>query len=106
MSSIYPAFHTSLVPYQHKVQAVGRVLATNLHLDAPTNPYPSDHSEKSQSRARPSGQRYNAQSAASAFAAHILVEADLTGQDPFAPTRRTKAYQGNPINHPKLRLVA
>jgi hypothetical protein len=81
------------VPYQHKVSAVARVAAVNLNLDAPLNPYAQsgDKAKNYQASTQDRG-RYSATAAAPGFAAHILVEAGLTGSDPFAATRAAHAY--------------
>jgi hypothetical protein len=81
------------VPYQHKVSAVARVASVNLNLDAPLNPYAKaqSHAKAEQAKQAERG-RYNAQAAAPGFAAHILVEAGLTGSDPFQAARAAAAY--------------
>jgi hypothetical protein len=93
------------VPYRHKVSAVARIAPVNLNLDAPLNPYArANSSDKAQHEA--SRGRYSASAAAPGFAAQILVEAGLTGSDPFASTRGAQAYAARPMAHQTVRLVA
>jgi hypothetical protein len=95
------------VPYQHKVSAVARVAPVNLNLDAPLNPYAKAQSQSTAQQTTQSARgRYSAQAAAPGFAAHILVEAGLTGTDPFAGTRGAQAYASAPMKSGSLRLVA
>jgi hypothetical protein len=96
------------VPYRHKVSAVARVSAVNLNLDAPLNPYArnSGHDKaQAQSQAARRG-RYDAHSAGVGFAAQILVEAGLTGSDPFAGMRGAKAYDLRRATSGNVALVA
>ena len=95
------------VPYQHKVSAVARVAPAKLNLDAPLNPYPRQGRASSQSASgEPVRGRYSAHAAAPGFAAHILVEAGLTGDDPFAAARGAKAYSNSASKTGYLRLTA
>jgi hypothetical protein len=81
------------VPYRHKVSAVARVAPVNLNLDAPLNPYAqSGNKAKTEQATRPNRGGYSATAAAPGFAAQILVEAGLTGTDPFAANRAVQAY--------------
>jgi hypothetical protein len=94
------------VPYQHKVSAVARVAPVKLNLDAPLNPYAKAQGQsKAQQTAHTERGRYSAQAAAPGFAAHILVEAGLTGSDPFASTRGAQAYASPLKKSGSLRLV-
>jgi hypothetical protein len=93
------------VPYRHKVSAVARIEPVSLNLSAPFNPYASANSSgKAQQDA--SRGRYSASAAAPGFAAQILVEAGLSGSDPFASTRGAQAYAARPMTHQTVRLVA
>jgi predicted TIM-barrel fold metal-dependent hydrolase len=96
------------VPYQHKVSAVARVAGAKLNLDAPLNPYPRQERASSQDapNAANARGRYSAQAAAPGFAAQILVEAGLTGDDPFAAARGVKAYTKSAANLGYVRLTA
>lgn len=106
MSAIYPNFGAIYVPYRHKVNAAAAVSAPNLALDGPQNPYPKDDARASSHQKMSPRCSYSAQNAASGFAVHILVEADMTGSDPFVSARGAKAYQGREIIAPALRLIA
>jgi hypothetical protein len=95
------------VPYQHKVSAVACVAPTKLNLDAPLNPYPRQERASSQSSSgEPVRGRYSAQAASAGFAAQILVEAGLTGEDPFAAARGAKAYAYSASKAGYVRLTA
>lgn len=106
MSGIYPPFATVSVPYQHKVRCVAPVAKVALNLDAPLNPFAREHAHKSNQSKSAGKSSYSAHNAGAGFAAHILVEAGLTGNDPFASQRCAKAYANQPINAQKVRLVA
>jgi hypothetical protein len=84
------------VPYRHNVRPVAPVAAVTLELTGPLNPYAKSHARG----------RYSADSAAPGFAAQVLVEAGLTGSDPFAGARGAKAYDGRRAPITTLRLVA
>lgn len=96
------------VPYRHKVSAVARIEPVNLNLDAPANPFPQNNKSKTQAQDNTASSRgrYSAQAAAPGFAAHILVEAGLTGDDPFASARGAKAYSQPLTKASGLRLIA
>jgi hypothetical protein len=94
------------VPYRHNVSAVAPVAAVTLDLTGPLNPYAKSSSqEKASSQAQARG-RYTANSAAPGFAAQVLVEAGMTGSDPFAGARGAKAYDTRRPPPTTLRLVA
>ena len=96
------------VPYRHNVSAVAAVSSVTLDLNAPLNPY--GRSSKQEGSTPPNAQaargRYTANSAAPGYAAHVLVEAGLTGEDPFAPSRGAKAYDGRRVPLTTVRLIA
>jgi hypothetical protein len=96
------------VPYRHKVSAVARVAPVSLNLSAPLNPYAKAGRDSKTEQARPAMEsgRYSARAAAPGFVAHILVEAGLTGSDPFAGTRGAQAYAAPIKTEGSLRLVA
>jgi hypothetical protein len=94
------------VPYRHNVRPVAPVAAVTLELTGPLNPYAkSSNQDKTRTDAHARG-RYSADSAAPGFAAQVLVEAGLTGSDPFAGARGAKAYDGRRAPITTLRLVA
>jgi hypothetical protein len=96
------------VPYRHKVSAVAHVAAVNLNLEAPLNPFPNSNDAKAksnQANASSARGRYSAQAAAPGFAAQILVEAGLSGSDPFAATRAASAYGHRPMKAGALHLT-
>ncbi len=98
--SPYAAFVS--VPYRHKVTAVPAI-----------EPIPDDLRGSSQdytSRARfdkatSERGRYDANSAAAGFSIHVLMEAGLTGEDPFAALRGAKAYQARVTRTRRVQLV-
>jgi hypothetical protein len=94
------------VPYRHRVSAVAGVAPANLNLDAPMNPHARTSHQDKASKAQATQGRYDANSAAPGFAAHILVEAGLAGSDPFASARGAKAYDSRRTPIKTLRLVA
>jgi hypothetical protein len=94
------------VPYRHTVRAVAPVARVTLDLTGPLNPHAkSSHQEKPRAAGQASG-GYAAGSAAPGFAAQVLVEAGLTGTDPFAGSRAAKAYDSRRAPITTLRLVA
>jgi hypothetical protein len=93
---------TPSVPLRHKVEPVRAVSPTLAVGHNASHERYAGQKAKAQINARP---RYNSHSAAPGFAAHILVEADLIGNDPFAGLRGTKAYQSNGKSHPNLLMV-
>jgi hypothetical protein len=93
------------VPYRHKVIAVAPPAPVSLDLNAPLNPYAKTAHTKNANQSAPRG-RYSANSAAPGFAAQVLVEAGLTGSDPFAAARGARAYDARPTPVANLRLVA
>lgn len=106
MIPLSPLSGVDCVPYRHTVSAVGGVARANLHLNAPANPYASAQGQdKTRPNNAPRG-RYDAASAGPGFAARILVEAGLTGSDPFAGARGAKAYNNRRAPITTLRLVA
>jgi hypothetical protein len=81
------------VPYRHKVSAIERVAPVNLNLSTPLNPYAkAKDKSKAEQATQQERARYSAQAAAPGFAAQILVEAGLTGADPFQAARAGQAY--------------
>jgi predicted TIM-barrel fold metal-dependent hydrolase len=108
MNAMSPSNASVFVPYQHKVNGVARIAPTNLNLDAPLNPYPkAERASKNQSSDQQAApRRYSAQAAAPGFAAQILVEAGMTGDDPFAQKRCAKAYARTPFMSGQTRLTA
>ncbi len=98
--SPYAAFVS--VTYRHKVTAVPAI-----------EPIPDDLRGSSQdytSRARfdkatSERGRYDANSAAAGFSIHVLIEAGLTGEDPFAALRGAKAYQARVTRTRRVQLV-
>jgi hypothetical protein len=106
MTSLSPLSAFVPVPYQHRVSAVARVAPVNLNLDAPVNPYPREKAQQARAANAQPRPGYSAAAASAGFAAQILVEAGLAGQDPFASSRRAKAYAGPAINAQNLRLIA
>jgi hypothetical protein len=94
------------VPYRHNVRAVAPVAPVTFDLTGPPNPYAkSGNHDKASAESQARG-RYTANSAAPGFAAQVLVEAGLTGSDPFAPARGAKAYDTRRAPPMTLRLVA
>jgi hypothetical protein len=94
------------VPYRYIVRAVAPVAAVTLDSTRPIDlPPRRSHQDKAEQQKSVQG-RYNADSAAPAFAAHILVEAGLTGSDPFAGMWATKAYDTRRVPPASIRLVA
>ena len=94
------------VPYRHKVSAIAAIAPVTLDLNAPANPYAkSPNNDKARTENTSRG-RYNAMSAGPGFAAQILVEADMTGSDPFAGLRGAKAYNTRHAPMTSVRLVA
>ena len=94
------------VPYRHKVSAIAAISPVTLDLNAPANPYAKSSSNDKARTENTSRGRYSAMSAGSGFAAQILVEADMTGIDPFAGMRGAKAYDTRRAPITSVRLVA
>jgi hypothetical protein len=94
------------VPYRHTVRAIAPVAAVTLDLNAPTNPYARASSQDKARYEQAARGRYSADSAAPGFAAQVLVEAGLTGSDPFAGVRGARAYDSRRAPIGTLRLVA
>ena len=104
-----PLSHLSapvIVPYRHTVRAIAAVAAVNLHLKSPPNPYARAGDDTKARQEQAVRGHYSANSAAPGFAAQVLVEAGLTGSDPFAGTRGAKAYDTRRVPTQILRLVA
>lgn len=106
MSSLYPLFAPVSVPYRHRVSAVAGIAPASLNFAAPLNPYAKASGQGNASHAQTAQGRYDANSAGPNFAAHILVEAGLAGNDPFASARGAKAYDNRRAPITTLRLVA
>jgi hypothetical protein len=99
--SPYAAFAT--VPYRHKVAAVPAIepIADDLRGSS------QDYSSRARfDKAAAERGRYDANSAAAGFSIHVLVEAGLTGEDPFAAMRGAKAYQARVARTRRVQLVA
>lgn len=102
MNALSPYAAFASVPYRHKVTAVPAI-----------EPIPDDLRGSSQdysSRARQDKAdfergRYDANTAAAGFSIHVLVEAGLTGEDPFAALRGAKAYQARTRRTRRIQLV-
>ena len=102
MNALSPYAAFASVPYRHKVTAVPAI-----------EPIPDDLRGSSQdytSRARHDKHtfergRYDANSAAAGFSIHVLMEAGLTGEDPFAALRGAKAYQARVARTRRVQLV-
>ena len=94
------------VPYRHKVSAIAPTAPVTLDVNAPANPYAKPFSDEKARQENLARGRYSATSANPCFAAQILVEAGLTGSDPFAAMRGTKAYDTHRAPITTLRLVA
>jgi hypothetical protein len=97
---------TNFVPYRHRVSAVAGIAPLEMRLDAPLNPYAKTNSQNTAGQANSARGGYNANSAGAGFAAAILVEAGLAGDDPFAGTRGAKAYDNRRPPITSVRLVA
>jgi hypothetical protein len=94
------------VPYRHNVQAAAPVAPVTLDLNGPLNVYERASRDDKAHGNRAARGGYSATSAAPGFAAQVLVEANLTGTDPFAATRGAKAYDARRAPITSLRLVA
>lgn len=94
------------VPYRHKVSAVVAVAPAGLDLNGPLKPYSKAKHSDNKRNTSPPRMGYGANSAAPGFAAQVLVEAGLTGSDPFAAKRCARAYDTHRAPLTNLRLVA
>jgi hypothetical protein len=94
------------VPYRHRVNAVEIVAAVNLDLNGSGQPFLKASKSDKARQGGPSRNSYCANSAAPGFAAQVLVEAGLTGSDPFAAARGARAYDARLAPLTNLRLVA
>jgi len=102
MNALSPYAAFASVPYRHKVTAVPAIEPITDDLKGSSQDYAS--------RARSTGSaqdrgRYDANSAAAGFSIHVLVEAGLTGEDPFAAMRGAKAYQARIARTRRVQLV-
>jgi hypothetical protein len=105
MTPLSSLSQAALVPYRHRVSAVAAVVPATLDLNRPAPPFhQADGGDRASSSK--SYNTYSANSAAPGFAAHILVEAGLTGSDPFAGARAARAYYARPAFNQTIRLVA
>jgi hypothetical protein len=91
------------VPHRHRVEPVAAISPVQAIGSRSTNGDAGQSSDRAKLEAK---QRHTARSAAPGFAAHILVEADLAGPDPFAQLRSAKAYQSARPVPTQLKLVA
>jgi hypothetical protein len=94
------------VPYRHTIRAVAPIAPVTLDLNAPLNAYARGSSNDRANADKAARGRYTANSAAPGFAAQVLVEAGMTGTDPFAGARGAKAYDSRRAPLTTLRLVA
>ncbi|MCA3693913.1 hypothetical protein [Aquidulcibacter sp.] len=102
MTSLSPYAASASVPYRHKVTAVPAIEAITDDLKGSSQDYSSRarFDKATQDRGR-----YDANSAAAGFSIHVLVEAGLTGEDPFAALRGAKAYQARMRQTRRVQLV-
>jgi hypothetical protein len=94
------------VSNRYAIPKVSRVAPATLDLKAPLNAYTRVKPDKERQTESTSRGRHSVNSAAPGFAAQILVEAGLTGSDPYAGIRGAKAYQPEKSPSPTLRLIA
>ncbi|WP_085341211.1 hypothetical protein [Aquidulcibacter paucihalophilus] len=102
MTSLTPYAAYASVPYRHKVTAVPAIEAIPDDLKGSSQDYAgrARFDKATQDRGR-----YDAHSAAAGFSIHVLVEAGLTGEDPFAALRGAKAYQARMRQTRRVQLV-
>ena len=102
MNALSPYAAFASVPYRHKVTAVPAIEPISDDLRGSSQDYSSRaHFDKGTAERG----RYDANSAASGFSIHVLVEAGLTGDDPFAAMRGAKAYQTRVARSRRVQLV-
>jgi hypothetical protein len=107
MTLISASSAASPVPYRYRVEAVAAIAAVNADFKAdPKDAAANGEKAHSARQGKADRVRYSADSAAPAFAAQILVEAGLTGQDPFSGQRAHRAYASAAVKHQTLRLTA
>jgi hypothetical protein len=94
------------VPNRYAVPKVSRVSPATLDLKGPLNGYTRVQPDDERQKDGASRGQYGINVAAPGFAAHILVEAGLTGSDPFAGMRAAKAYQAETATRATVRLIA
>lgn len=102
MNALSPYAAFASVPYRHKVTAVPAVEPIPEDLKGSSQDYSSRARFDKTTSAR--GQ-YDANSAAAGFSIHVLMEAGLTGDDPFAAMRAAKAYQARIARTRRVQLV-
>lgn len=103
MSALLPYAASPVVPYRHRVTAVPAVEPVQEALHRAGQ---DDTGHRTRSANASDRVRYDANSAAAAFAIHVLMEAGLAGEDPFANLRGFKAYKPRRLLPPRLRLIA
>lgn len=102
MNALSPYAAFASVPYRHKVTAVPAIEPIPEDLRGSSQDYSNRaHRDKHSFERR----RYDANSAAAGFSIHVLMEAGLTGEDPFAALRGAKAYQARVGRTWRVRLV-
>ncbi len=102
MNALSPYAAFASVPYRHKVTAVPAIEPIPDALRGSSQDYTSTTRDN---KTRAGKGRYDANSAAACFSIHVLVEAGLTGEDPFAALRGAKAYRARTYHTRRIQLV-
>lgn len=102
MNALSPYAAFASVPDRHKVTAVPAIEPIPDDLRGSSQDYAS---RKHHDKAAFERGHYDANTAAAGFSIHVLVEAGLTGDDPFAALRGAKAYQVRRRRMRRVQLV-
>jgi hypothetical protein len=103
MAGLTPLSAMAPVPFRDRVAPVSAVARVELRLDGQD---PAGAKAKPRERKAETTARHGAASAASAFSAHVLMQAGVAGQDPTAPAQAARAYARPPQAPVRLRATA